>query len=394
MAFWAAAAPALIGAAGSIIGGMFGKKGAKQQAKADALALQYAEMARARARQHLSQGGIFNASHDLFPGLLKNPNTGAYHARMPWGTKRMDMTTPFGPTGRLNAPGGTPMSVLQQLPALPRRATGGPVQQNQPYLVGEKGPEVMVPQQPGTVLPNPVKPPQTPQTAMTQMAPGSGLGGGGGAQEVPPGGGGGGGFPSAPAAPAPGGNTTGGAMAGATATPADQNVNPAYGLGPGELATGRMWDYLANPGQVSTTAYERAQEDANRNLNTSLTGIMGGLTGRGIDYGRGGMGQIMAQNAILNAGKQRNEASRDLSQLEETMRREDINTGVNQYLQFLSTVFGLQGSRANAELGASFPSAGTNANPYAGIASGISTAGYLLGKYFDQRNQQAAPAQG
>lgn len=35
------------------------------------------------------------------------------------------------------------------------RAYGGPVNSGQPYLVGEQGPEVMVPQQPGYILPNP-----------------------------------------------------------------------------------------------------------------------------------------------------------------------------------------------------------------------------------------------
>lgn len=37
---------------------------------------------------------------------------------------------------------------------IPMRADGGPVQAGQPYVVGERGPEVVVPQQSGTVVPN------------------------------------------------------------------------------------------------------------------------------------------------------------------------------------------------------------------------------------------------
>lgn len=36
----------------------------------------------------------------------------------------------------------------------PRRAEGGPVYEDQPYLVGEEGPEILVPNQSGTVIPN------------------------------------------------------------------------------------------------------------------------------------------------------------------------------------------------------------------------------------------------
>ncbi len=42
-----------------------------------------------------------------------------------------------------------------QTPAgLPGRATGGPVEGGQPYVVGEQGPEIVVPDQSGTVIPN------------------------------------------------------------------------------------------------------------------------------------------------------------------------------------------------------------------------------------------------
>jgi hypothetical protein len=46
--------------------------------------------------------------------------------------------------------GGKPM----QGPQLPKRASGGPVSANTPYLVGERGPELMIPAASGTVIPN------------------------------------------------------------------------------------------------------------------------------------------------------------------------------------------------------------------------------------------------
>lgn len=46
------------------------------------------------------------------------------------------------------AGGGAPM------PPIPGRAAGGPVSEGQPYMVGEMGPEVMVPETDGEIIPN------------------------------------------------------------------------------------------------------------------------------------------------------------------------------------------------------------------------------------------------
>jgi len=46
-------------------------------------------------------------------------------------------------------PGARPVST----PALPK-ALGGPVQNSQPYLVGERGPELFVPNAGGNIIPN------------------------------------------------------------------------------------------------------------------------------------------------------------------------------------------------------------------------------------------------
>jgi hypothetical protein len=59
---------------------------------------------------------------------------------------------PAGPPG--GPPGPPPGPPPGGPPPIPARASGGPVQAGQPYLVGEKGPEVIVPQQDATVIPN------------------------------------------------------------------------------------------------------------------------------------------------------------------------------------------------------------------------------------------------
>jgi len=57
----------------------------------------------------------------------------------------------FGATAASTAAFSFVRGLLSQLP---RRALGGPVQAGQPYLVGERGPEVVVPRSSGTVVPN------------------------------------------------------------------------------------------------------------------------------------------------------------------------------------------------------------------------------------------------
>lgn len=47
-----------------------------------------------------------------------------------------------------------PMAGMQMLPFGGYRANGGPVQPGRAYVVGERGPELMVPQVPGTIVPN------------------------------------------------------------------------------------------------------------------------------------------------------------------------------------------------------------------------------------------------
>jgi hypothetical protein len=61
-------------------------------------------------------------------------------------------------TAKLNvvpvAPGYIPKSTVGDLFKLPGFANGGNFPAYQPMIVGERGPEIIVPQAPGTVIPN------------------------------------------------------------------------------------------------------------------------------------------------------------------------------------------------------------------------------------------------
>lgn len=46
------------------------------------------------------------------------------------------------------------VDLKKPLPGLPAREKGGPVRAGKPYLVGEKGPEIVVPEEDGEVIPN------------------------------------------------------------------------------------------------------------------------------------------------------------------------------------------------------------------------------------------------
>lgn len=60
-----------------------------------------------------------------------------------------------GGSNGINVKGGSDIGLVQQLRnAFQFRASGGPVTSGSPYVVGEKGPELMVPNRSGTVIPN------------------------------------------------------------------------------------------------------------------------------------------------------------------------------------------------------------------------------------------------
>ena len=61
-----------------------------------------------------------------------------------------DVSTMTGKYGDFGASGAA--NAAKSLPPLPGRATGGPVESGQPYMVGERGPELFIPFQRGQVL--------------------------------------------------------------------------------------------------------------------------------------------------------------------------------------------------------------------------------------------------
>lgn len=76
-------------------------------------------------------------------------------APAPSGPPPMGGDVPPPPHGM--GPQGMPPE-LAALLNIPGRAGGGPVAPGEPYMVGEQGPELMVPDQAGTIVPNPASP--------------------------------------------------------------------------------------------------------------------------------------------------------------------------------------------------------------------------------------------
>lgn len=60
----------------------------------------------------------------------------------------------FTSTGRMSGAGGNALSSLFSFFGFGRREGGGPVTAGQPYIVGEKRPELFVPTSNGTIIPN------------------------------------------------------------------------------------------------------------------------------------------------------------------------------------------------------------------------------------------------
>jgi hypothetical protein len=366
----------------------------------------------------MSGGNIFEASDWLFPGLLPSPEKGASGNSL--------LSLGEGPIANYQGDNYFNNQFKNWINTyLKGRAEGGPVEKDEPYMVGEKGPEVVVPKEDGTVIPNQgggmegIPPELVQLIQMIVMALMQGGGGmpGMGMQGPPPGGempiprALGGAFeqgkqylvgergpetmvpqgaspqqPEQAAGPAQGMNPYGGLAGGIgavgsglgnTMQQGQQQAQPAGGAGygfPGQAYTGWMMDYFNNPGQLSAIPYERAQEQANQTLNTGSQAIQGGLTGQGVDP-NSPMGQALQQSLTLGVGAQRQEAARDYSLAEEAMQREDVQRQMSNYLAALQTVFGLQQARAGTALGGAYPNV-TPINPYEGLARGASEFGY------------------
>jgi hypothetical protein len=233
------------------------------------------------------------------------------------------------------------------------RALGGPLAAGQVARVGERGPETIIAQQPLQVIPNPTTTAASQQPQQQQL---------GGPMFGPP---------------------QQGAQGGATFQPG-AGAQPPGQVSVGQGVTNYLQQGINQPGQLSSVAYERDQEQANMGLNTALQGIAGQLATSGIDPSSP-LGQSMVMAATLNAGQQRSEAARDYSLAQEALKREDLQQATQNYLSILSTIFGLQAQRAQAAAGTGFTPAQAF-NPYSGLATGLTTLGYGLADYFKGRN--------
>jgi hypothetical protein len=431
---------ALSGGLGSALGSYLQYKGAKDQNKLNAAALKYTERARQESKDTLGSPSIFETSEWLFPGLLTPPG-GAGVSNLTLSKKGGGgMMTPTAlpePSTGGGGGGGTAFDKISLFGGkeIPFRAEGGPVETGEDYVVGEEGPEVFQPTQDGTVIPNP-------NTAM----PGQGMEGGmpgmeggmeGGmdpiiqalaqaiAQAIAEVLGGGGGASSEAMPPGPEGMPSGGeglpgmqyggpvqagrryqvGEQGAEGFMPNQRQQPAMsqpgpvtpgiaGSSPrpgefgslGEGAVQRSEQLMGQPGEMSSTVFEREQEQAGQGFRGQMQAITGDLTGRGVDP-NSPMGQSMGQSAALQHGQQRAESARDYGLAQEVLYSEDIQAATANYLNFLNTIFGLQQQRAAAAGGQGFPQAQA-VNAYDPLARGAAGAGFGLAQYFDQQSQQ------
>lgn len=352
----------LIGAGASLLGGVLGARGRDRQA--DAMRQQAAD-ANARAQTaagYLSPRQFGGVANWMFPGLLPQ-YTGTFGDNSVWGPNPIATRMAQGFTsqpaaiepsagyypasfgGVLGRMGGAPglYEMAQQTgTALPPgamgigdifsalgiqpRQDGGPVNAGDPYLVGEAGPEIIVPEVDAEVLPNPTGGRRV--SAEGYQASGRQSGGERSLR---------------PTRDTGRGSSTDGSSD-ATSIPQPTGPAPAY---PGNLAVAWLLDMLMSPGRMDPSSYHRAQEQANVGLTGALQAGAGGLAGRGIDPGSE-LGQTLATSAALGAAGQRNEAARDYSLAQEQLRRQDIQQAIATYMNMLGASQNLQSGRAAA----------------------------------------------
>lgn len=322
-------------AAGAVVGAGISAYGAKRAASKQGQGNVMTEQARQEAIRHVSMGNIRNVGNQLFPGLVGFGKTSV-------DPKIMDTVRGGGPA---------PTHETRMIEDIKGKAQGGPIEKDEPVMVGEEGPEIVVPQEDGEVIPSPGTKPGFP----TLPTPG----------EPSP-------EPGIPIAPGEEGAPE--VREGVVGTPGDPTLAPG---GLGELSMGHAINFLTNPGQIGTEQFERAQEQANVGLQTNIQGMMGGLTGMGVDP-RSPMAQIMMQGAVNQSNKLRNEAARDLSIQQENLRRGDIQTGMTAYQNFLNQVFNLIGMQADVIGGGDFQNIQNPINPYQNIGGALAEGGLLL----------------
>lgn len=284
----------------------------------------------------------------------------------------------MSPMAAMGGPGpgmGAPPMESAGPQGIPMRAEGGPVAAGEPVLVGEQGPEAVVPE--GPTLAAGVQ--GGPSGTVATSSPGSiRMGRPGRTGTLSP-------RLPAPQEPQLGGPLNPGARGipvgfeGSTGTPGSTTVLPGTGDAgtyPGGLVTQRVTEQLANPGQLSPAAYERQQEQSNQQLRAAGSAITGSLAGGGVDPSSA-LGGALRQSAVAAAGKQRSEAARDYTLAQETLRRQDIAAATSQYIQSLQAIFGLAQQQAAAAGGSQFPQVAP-INTYQPISDFFGTLGSQL----------------
>ena len=408
---WAALIPIVT----SLISAYASKKGGDKQNAANSRSFYATERARGESLARLQAQNINQISQQLFPGL-------------------------FAPTtvkGREGRPFASGLRAGQVKPGRAPRllAQGGPLAGGESAIVGEEGPELFVPEVDGEIVPNQGTAPSGaagPDQGLQALAealmpyilevfstlfpgeddsaPMAGMEGMGGMGPMDPMAGGQVPMPRAAGGPVQSNRTyaVGGrgpetfiptqpALPAAgqprdnrLSTPNVQPFQPTVGSPIGGMVTQHLQDKLANPGQLATETYERGQEQSNIGLNAAIQGILGGLTGAGVDP-NSPMGQALVGASAATAGNQRNELARDFSLAKEALGRQDVEQGTTDYLRMLETILGLARSQAAAAGGQGFP-ATNSVNTYTPFTDYFSVLGDRLGKYLNQSKQGGLPA--
>lgn len=234
------------------------------------------------------------------------------------GMPGMESGMPSGmpPEGLPMAPESAMPSGGAPLPPMEPRALGGAVARNKPYLVGEQGPEVLIPKQSGTIVPN--------GATQTQQAISGATGAGAGIGTATP--------------------STGGTQ------PVTGQSTPAPYTDPGSAIVARMLEFLNNPGQTSTIGYQRGQAQANR-TEQRMMNMAGSSAATGGINPNSPIAQALKMAAVGKGGELRAQAAGDQAQLEETLRRSDITTGANMYEQAFNQLMKYMGLQVSAITG-------------------------------------------
>ncbi len=310
---------------------------AQQQKRAQQAAMNLQERNRKKAEEQMGPG-FYAGLNAMFPGMMGNAG------------------------GGITNPGVQP------------RAAGGPVMPGQDYLVGEQGPEVIRPMQPGMVEPN------VGTEKTSDQAKAGGYWWSTPQRDQPP-------VAPPPGSPAPqAGSSPYGFNVDPQGTPWGNQITPGNEPGnPGGYYADWTRALFEQPGSLSPVAYERQQEQANQSFNQGQLALAGGLTGRGVDP-NSSMGQMLSL-ANVNANQYaRQQAARDYALMQENLWRQDVGAAAQMYINALTTSLNLAAARSNASQGLGQQQIQNPVDPYGNLSGGLANLGYGLQDYYNKQN--------